>query len=165
MLIFCFISVSCFWLSSSRNDFIEIWGTSMKISNLSKRGPEILFWYFFICFGVHLQVLFLTVKWPHGQLFIAAINVNFAGNVCVELALFIFIYPSSSGCLKTSNTSLGNSVISSRKRTPLFANVISPGLMLFPPPTIAILEAVWWTSRNGLWVMRGTSFGRRPVIE
>ena len=50
--------------------------------------------------------------------------------------------PSSRGCLKTSKTWRGNSIISSKNRTPLCARVISPGLGFVPPPIIPFGEAV-----------------------
>ena len=80
---------------------------------------------------------------PHGQGFIAAISIIFAGNVQLPEALEIVITPSSSGCLRTSNVFCGNSANSSRKSTPLWEREISPGCGGLPPPTIATPLAVW----------------------
>jgi len=154
----------------SKKFFNEIFGVSRKRSNRSSSGPDKRLWYFFIWAGVQRQV----ADWvlgedfeapPHGQGFIAASRIKFAGNVMRSFAREMWITPSSKGWRRVSRTCLGNSVISSRKRTPLWARVISPGLILVPPPTIATWEAVWWTSRNGRLLMRGWSFGRAPRIE
>jgi hypothetical protein len=49
--------------------------------------------------------------------------------------------PDSNGCLKDSKVWLENSGVSSRKRTPLWAKEISPGLGTpDPPPIIATIE-------------------------
>ena len=95
---------------------------------------------------MHLHLFFEFVcvpRNPHGQLFIAARRVNSQGNWAEVFARLIVMKPSSSGCRSVSRTFLGNSVISSMKRTPLWARVISPGFRFEPPPTIAIFDAVW----------------------
>lgn len=51
-----------------------------------------------------------------------------------EFILFMFTYLSSSGCLRASRICFGNSAISSRNKTPLWASEISPGFGLAPPP-------------------------------
>ncbi len=121
----------------------------MERSIRSRRGPDNLPWYLWICFGVHLQRLvrrFESRGWvfklPHGQLFIAARRRKSHGYFADDFAREIVMKPSSSGCLRTSRTWRGNSVISSRKRTPLWARVISPGLRFAPPPVIAMRDAV-----------------------
>ena len=43
----------------------------------------------------------------------------------------------------------GNSGSSSRKRTPRWARLTSPGLARTPPPASAAWEAPWWGSREG----------------
>src|SRR5687768_2576987 len=99
-------------------------------------GPEIFLWYFPSCAGVQIHALLLP-KFPHGHGFIAAIKMKLAGNLAEPLDLVIEITLSSKGCLKDSKTLLSNSGNSSRKRTPLWARVISPGRGKAPPPTRA----------------------------
>lgn len=60
-------------------------------------------------------------KLPQGQAFIAAIKVKLAGKITEPEARDTEIVPSSNGCLKLSNTFLGNSGSSSRNKTPLWA--------------------------------------------
>ena len=58
--------------------------------------------------------------------------------------------PSSSGSRSASSTEGGNSPSSSRKRTPPWARLISPGRSeAEPPPTRATTELVWCGARNG----------------
>jgi hypothetical protein len=56
-----------------------------------------------------------------------------------------------------------NSGSSSRKRTPLWARLTSPGRGNEPPPTTAASLAVWWGLRKGLSVSRASS--RAPPAE
>ena len=120
----------------------------MNKSIRSVSGPDNFPWYFWICLGVHLHGL-RWFRWcwlprlPHGQLFIAARSKKSHGYFADDFAREIVMKPSSSGWRSTSRTWRGNSVISSRKRTPLCARVISPGFRLAPPPVIAIRDAVW----------------------
>ena len=67
----------------------------------------------------------------------AAASINSAGYVNAALSLTKVIFLSSSGCLSDSIRSGLNSVISSKKSTPAPASVISPGLGILPPPSIA----------------------------
>lgn len=68
--------------------------------------------------------------------------MTLAGYWIVQATLEMVIDLSSSGCLSTSKVSLGNSVSSSKKRIPLWARLISPGVSCDHPPTIEILDAV-----------------------
>jgi hypothetical protein len=78
---------------------------------------------------------------PHGQGFAAKANWNRAGNQALPDARLIVTLPDSNGCLKDSNVWLENSGVSSRKRTPLWAIEMSPGLGTpDPPPIIATIE-------------------------
>lgn len=72
---------------------------------------------------------------------------------------------SSSGCLKTSKTSLGNSGNSSKNSIPLCARVTSPGKRSLPPQTIETLLAVWWTCLSGLCTMSGWCLSSMPLSE
>ena len=60
----------------------------------------------------------------------------------VYLALATVMTRSSIGWRSTSSTCLGNSGNSSRKRTPLWAREISPGMGFVPPPTRATGDTV-----------------------
>lgn len=94
-----------------------------------------------LCF-LFVWVLEVLPSLPQGQLFIAARSVNSQGKRATEEARLMFMKPSSSGWRRVSRTERGNSVISSIKRMPLWARVISPGRILFPPPVMEIFEAV-----------------------
>ena len=80
-------------------------------------------------------------------------------------ALLIDMRRSSSGCRSTSSTDLGSSGISSMKRTPLWAKLISPGWGFWPPPTSATGEMVWCGALNGLCRMSGLSVLSFPAME
>jgi len=60
--------------------------------------------------------------------------MNLDGNVSAIAAREIVTWPSSRGCRITSSTCLLNSGSSSRKRTPLWERLTSPGLGGLPPP-------------------------------
>ena len=83
-----------------------------------------------------------------------ATNMNEQGYSRVYLAREMVIFRSSSGWRKTSSVDLLNSGSSSRKRTPLWARLISPGCGLVPPPTSATCEMVWCGDRKGRCEMR-----------
>ena len=76
------------------------------------------------------------------------------GYSTLYLARAIVILRSSNGWRSTSRTLRDSSGISSRKRTPLCARLISPGCGLLPPPTNATCEMVWWGARKGRWLIR-----------
>ena len=80
------------------------------------------------------QCLFVR---QHGHGFIDATSINEAGHSVEYFALEIEIVLSSKGSLITSNTLRLNSGSSSRKSTPLWARLISPGCGLVLPPTKA----------------------------
>ena len=69
-----------------------------------------------------------------GHGFMEATNMKLAGNSTEHLALDTMIVLSSSGCRITSRTDLLNSGSSSRNKTPLCANEISPGCGIVPSP-------------------------------
>src|SRR3989304_2631358 len=75
--------------------------------------------------------------------------MKFAGNVTVPWARLTVTTPSSIGCRIDSSTEWGNSGSSSRKRTPRWLSVISPGRGTRPPPTSPACDIVWWGDRNG----------------
>jgi hypothetical protein len=83
-----------------------------------------------------VQGLPLMPKLPQGHGFMAATRMKLAGNRAEPLARETVTTLSSSGWRKASTVLESNSGNSSRKRTPLCANVISPGLGMLPPPTI-----------------------------
>ena len=61
--------------------------------------------------------------------------------------------PSSRGWRSTSRVERRNSGSSSRKRTPWWARLTSPGRGMVPPPMRPTSEMVWWGERKG---RRGT---------
>ncbi len=82
--------------------------------------------------------------------FIAAISEKRAGKLKDPLRRVMSTCPSSSGSLSASSASRANSGNSSKKRTPRWANVTSPGRGGDPPPTSATVDAVWWASKRPL---------------
>src|SRR5213592_2597486 len=62
-------------------------------------------------------------------------SINSEGKVTLPAARDTVTFPSSSGCRITSNADLLNSGSSSRKRTPLWATLTSPGFGNVPPPS------------------------------
>src|SRR3989304_2544392 len=79
-----------------------------------------------------------------------------AGKTTVAWPRAMVIVPSSTGWRSTSSTSRWNSGSSSRKSTPWWARLISPGRGIDPPPTSALRLGLWGGAREG----RGHS---RPV--
>ena len=73
-------------------------------------------------------------SWPHGHGFIAATNVNRAGNTSARPTLTTATLPSSSGWRSASSTSRPNSGSSSHTSVPWSASVTSPGDRRGPPP-------------------------------
>ena len=70
----------------------------------------------------------------------------------------------SSGSRNPSMTSCLNSGNSSRKRMPVCARLISPGLQFLPPPKIAELVALWCGVRKGRRFKSVSVFSTTPVI-
>ena len=68
---------------------------------------------------------------------------------CSMSAREIVTVPSSSGWRRTSSVRRLNSGSSSRKSTPLWARLISPGDGIEPPPTRPASLIVWCGERNG----------------
>src|ERR1700731_2288438 len=66
-------------------------------------------------------------RWPQGQGFIAASSEKRAGKTSRARARTTLIEPSSSGWRRASSVSRRNSGSSSRKRTPRWARLASPG--------------------------------------
>ena len=135
--------------NGSASDFVLISssvvsrGTLTIKSILSKSGPDNFERYLWIWNSEHEQSFSLSPRNPHGQGFIAPTSINCAGYLIEFLALEITTSPSSRGCLKTSNTCLGNSASSSKNKTPRCASVISPGFGFEPPQIIPFCDAVW----------------------
>jgi len=75
-----------------------------------------------------------------------------AGKVKLPEALEIVTKPSSKGCLKASRAVRLNSGISSKKRTPLWARLTSPGFTFVPPPIREASEALLWGALKGRFV-------------
>jgi hypothetical protein len=85
----------------------------------------------------------------HGQGFIAAIRWKLAEKVSDPLARLMVTTLSSIGWRITSRTRVPNSGNSSKNKTPLWANEISPGFGIFPPPTKPAWLIVWCGARKG----------------
>src|SRR5260221_11574712 len=79
----------------------------------------------------------------------AAIKMKRAGKRAVPFEREMWMGPSSRGCLSDSMTRLSNSGNSSRKSTPRWAKVISPGRGIAPPPTSDTYDEVWCGERKG----------------
>ena len=73
--------------------------------------------------------------------------------------------PSSRGWRNTSIAFLENSGSSSRNKTPLWANEISPGFGMFPPPERPAAETVWWGARKGRVWIKEVFGGIIPAME
>jgi hypothetical protein len=73
--------------------------------------------------------------------------------------------PSSMGWRSTSSTRRWNSGSSSRKRTPLWARLASPGRGIIPPPMRPAWEMVWWGARNGRRPTSPSSRDSVPATE
>ena len=117
-----------------------------------------------ICEGAHEHWWVLSPRYPHGQGFCAATSMHLAGKVVLPFAREMETTLSSIGCLRLSNTERGNSGNSSKKRTPRWASVISPGLGLEPPPISPTSEVVWCGERNGRLCIT-PSLPRFPAME
>ena len=87
------------------------------------------------------------------------------GKVTLPDARIMVIEWSSSGWRRTSVEGFENSGSSSRKRTPLCASEISPGMGIAPPPASATGESVWCGDLNGLDVTSETPSGSIPATE
>jgi hypothetical protein len=72
----------------------------------------------------------------------APTSMKRAGKTTVRAARATVTVPSSSGWRSTSRTRRLNSSISSRKSTPWWARLTSPGRGCGPPPTSAAFEIV-----------------------
>jgi len=103
---------------SSDNFWNGTRGTSTWMSIRSISGPLTRPMYRSIMFGEHLHGRLGSVKYPHGQGFIAATSMIWAGNRSVECTRGIVTHPSSSGWRIISSVVRGNSGNSSRKSTP-----------------------------------------------
>ena len=86
---------------------------------------------------------------PQPQGFEAATSVTRVGKTITRWARTIVTRPSSSGWRSASSAGRMNSESSSRKSTPLWASVASPGVGGDPPPTRPEAETVWCGARNG----------------
>ncbi len=115
--------------------------------------------------GVHVHSILGSPRPPQGHRFIVATSWNRAGKVMRPAALATVIAPSSSGCRSASSAGRTNSGSSSRKSTPRWASVASPGRSPGPPPTIAAAEAVWCGARNGRTATSGRPGASRPATE
>ena len=93
----------------------------------------------------------------------AAPIMNRAGQTTVPLARLTEMEPSSIGSRNASRTLRLNSGSSSRKRTPLWARLASPGFSRVPPPTKDTMDALWWGVRNGR-VMTGLNSSESPAV-
>src|SRR5690554_1523781 len=113
------------------------------MSILSSKGPDILLKYRCISAGDDITGASGSLKYPPGLGFILATNIKLDGYVTVNFAREIVTSRSSNGCRITSKTPRLNSGSSSKNKTPLWANEISPGCGYCPPPTRATSEIVW----------------------
>ncbi len=124
------------------------------ISILSMIGPDSRLRYLVIAFGVQEQAG--VPAQPHLQGLAAAISWNRQGNTTDCPERVTLMSPVSIGCRSESSSCLLNSVNSSRKSTPQWARLISPGLKPFVvrlyPPTNPAMLTEWWTSLKGLQV-------------
>ena len=106
----------------------------------SSRGPEIFSTYFSTSRSEQRHFPLGWPRQPQRQGFMAQISWNRAGSCSVPAARATVTAPSSKGWRMASSTSRRNSGSSSRKRTPLWARLISPGRMRGPPPERAETE-------------------------
>jgi len=79
----------------------------------------------------------------------AAMSMKEEGKVKEDKAREMVTLPSSRGWRRTSRTFFLNSGSSSRKSTPLWERLTSPGLGICPPPMSPASEMVWWGERKG----------------
>ncbi len=101
----------------------------------------------------------------HAQRFIVPTSWKRAGKTTRPAARATETKPSSSGCRSASSDGRANSASSSRRRTPRWARLASPGRSPGPPPTIAAVEALWCGARNGGSAISGCSGGSSPATE
>ena len=97
---------------------------------------------------------------PQGQGLAAASRRKRAGSVRREPPRQIATSPASRAVPSASRASRRNSGSSSRKRTPWWAIVASPGRVGVPPPSRPAALIVWWGARKGRAVQPAP---RRPV--
>src|SRR3989344_9608778 len=110
---------------------------------------------------MHVQFLVSSPKKPQGEGLAAATRVNLDGNLTDPAARDTTISPSSIGCRRASKTCLGNSGNSSKNKTPRWANEISPGLGILPPPIKPMWLVMWRGLRKGrLGLIGGSLFNR-----
>ena len=125
--------------------------TGTRRSNRSTSGPDTRLMYRCRIASLHGHAPGFPPS-PHGHGFIAATSRTLAGNATVALARLTRTTPSSSGWRRPSSTGAMNSASSSRKSTPLFARLSSPGRIdAPPPPTSETIDELWWGARNGGW--------------
>ena len=84
----------------------------------------------------------IQVEVRRGDGFIAATSMNSDGKVTLPAARDTVTLPSSIGCRITSSVERLNSGNSSRKRTPLWARLTSPGAGMVEPPNKPTSEIV-----------------------
>ena len=111
-------------------------------SNRSRSGPERRSRYLSIWWGVQRHSFEGSPANPQGQGFMAPTSRKRAGKTATPAARAIRTTPSSTGWRSTSRARRPNSGISSRKRTPLWARLTSPGRGSAPPPTRATADVV-----------------------
>ena len=108
--------------------------TATHRSIRSRSGPETRRRYRSGTPGGQVHARSAVPSWPHGHGFIAATNVNRAGNTSARPTLTTATLPSSSGWRSASSTSRPNSGSSSHTSVPWSASVTSPGDRRGPPP-------------------------------
>ncbi len=140
-------------------------GTCIKMSTLSRIGPERRDRYRSIASGEHIQGFSGSPINQHGHGFIAPTSENRAGYLHDWLTRLMVISPSSIGCLSVSRSDLLNSRNSSRKRTHLWARDISPGFESRHHPMTDASLAVWWMMRNGRSSTSGKFFVKSHATE
>ena len=95
----------------------------------------------------------------------AATTWNRAGKVTVCRTRAMRTWPDSMGCRSVSSTLRLNSGSSSRKSTPRWARLISPGRGGLPPPMSPPAEIVWCGARKGRSVLTGWAPSSSPATE
>ena len=83
-----------------------------------------------------------------------------AGKRALAIARATSIRPSSSGWRRASRAEGAKAQTSSRKSTPWWARLTSPGRGRRPPPTRPAAEIVWWGARKGRRMTSG-----QPGVE
>ncbi len=100
---------------------------------------------------------------PQGQGFIAATSISRAGYVTDVSRRLMVTSPSSSGWRRPSRAESLYSGNSSRKSTPRWARLTSPGRGVPPPPTSPGEEMVWCGARKGRRTTSGSPGGSSPA--